>query len=116
MPSLAVTTGHTGLSLALLLAMLHFFCDFGLQSDRMAREKCPGCDVTLAWGWWLVSHAAIHALGVALLTGQPVLGAGEWLLHGLIDRAKCAGRFNLAVDQILHLLCKVLWVCLLPLF
>ena len=25
-----------------LLAMGHFLADFGLQSDRMATEKCPG--------------------------------------------------------------------------
>jgi hypothetical protein len=113
--AMPVITGHTGLSLAILLAMSHFFCDFGLQSDRMAREKCPGCDVTLSWGWWLASHAAIQGLGVALLTGQPLLGLAEWVVHALIDRLKCAGLFNLVVDQTLHLACKLLWVALLPL-
>jgi hypothetical protein len=94
--------------------MTHFLCDFGLQSDRMAREKCPGCDDTLFWGWWMVSHASIHGLGVALLTDRPGLGLAEAVLHAGIDRMKCAGLYNLAVDQTLHLACKVLWVSLLP--
>jgi hypothetical protein len=110
---LPVTTGHSGPSLLLLLAMTHFLCDFGLQSDRMAREKCPGCDNTLFWGWWLAAHASIHGLGVALITGHPWLGLAEAVFHAGIDRMKCAGWFNLTVDQVLHLSCKVLWCVLL---
>ncbi|MEB3322380.1 MAG: DUF3307 domain-containing protein [Synechococcaceae cyanobacterium] len=109
-----VITGHSGPSLLLLLAMAHFLCDFGLQGDRMAREKCPGRDVTLFWGWWLLSHSAIHGLAVALLTDRPLLGLAEAVLHAGIDRLKCAGCYNLAVDQVLHLACKALWVALLP--
>jgi hypothetical protein len=96
-----------------LLLMAHFLCDFGLQSDRMAKEKCPGCDPTLPWGWWLTAHAAIHGLAVALLTGLPVLGLAEMAVHALIDHTKCAGRISLRTDQILHLLCKALWVAVL---
>jgi hypothetical protein len=96
-----------------LLWMAHFLCDFGLQSDRMAREKCPGCDATLPWGWWLTAHSAIHGLAVALLTGLPVLGLVEMAVHALIDHSKCAGRISLRVDQALHLLCKALWVVVL---
>ena len=95
-----------------LLVMAHFLGDFGLQSDRMAVEKCPGCDRTLPWPWWLTAHAAIHGLLVALLTGLPLLGLAEWLLHAVIDLFKCRGRYSLAVDQLLHLLCKLLWVLL----
>jgi hypothetical protein len=93
--------------------MAHFLCDFGLQSDRMAREKCPGCDSTLPWGWWLTAHAAIHGLAVALLTGLPPLGVAEMAIHALIDHSKCAGRISLSVDQTLHMLCKGLWVVVL---
>ncbi len=96
-----------------LLLMAHFLCDFGLQSDRMAREKCPGCDSTLPWGWWLTAHAAIHGLAVALLTGLPPLGVAEMAIHALIDHSKCAGRISLSVDQSLHMLCKGLWVVVL---
>lgn len=96
-----------------LLLMAHFLCDFGLQSDRMAKEKCPGCDRTLHWGWWLTAHVSIHGLAVALLTGLPALGLAEMAVHALIDHSKCAGRINLRTDQILHLLCKALWVAVL---
>lgn len=100
------------LDLALLLAMGHFVGDFGLQGDRMAREKCPGQGTTLPWGWWLAAHAGIHAFLVAWLTGIPLLGLAEWLLHGLIDLGKCRRRYGIGVDQLLHLLCKLIWALL----
>lgn len=98
------------LDLLILLALAHFVCDFGLQTDRMAREKIAGGDVTLNWRWWLVSHAATHGLAVALLTGIPLLGLAETVLHAIIDWSKGRLRFSLALDQSLHLACKLLWV------
>ena len=96
-------------NLFLLLAMGHFVGDFGLQSDRMAREKCPGCGQTLSWQWWLVAHAAIHGFLVAVITGIPLLGVAEWIVHMAIDIAKCRKLLSLRMDQVLHLACKVLW-------
>jgi Protein of unknown function (DUF3307) len=101
-----------GLNLFALLAMAHFLADFGLQNDRMAVEKCPGKDVTLPWQWWLGSHAAIHGFFVAVITGVPLLGVAEWVVHAVIDIAKCRKRFDLRVDQILHLMSKLVWVVL----
>ena len=69
----------------------------------------PGCSCTIDWRWWLSAHAGVHAFFVVLITGIPLLGLGEWLLHALIDLGKCRRRYNLAVDQGLHLLCKLLW-------
>jgi hypothetical protein len=40
------------LNLLALLCMGHFLGDFGLQSDRMALEKCPGCSESMNWRWW----------------------------------------------------------------
>ena len=102
----------TDTALFALLAMGHFLGDFGLQSDRMAVEKCPGRDPTLPWQWWLTAHAAIHGFLVAVLTGMPLLGLAEWLAHALIDHLKCRGWFGLGPDQGLHLLCKLVWVLL----
>ena len=99
----------SGLQLFALLAMGHFVGDFGLQSDRMAVEKCAGRDVTLPWPWWLTAHAAIHGFLVALITGLPLLGLAEWVAHALVDIGKCRGRYGLGADQGLHLLCKLLW-------
>lgn len=112
--SAAVGPGlSSGLQVFALLAMGHFLGDFGLQSDRMAVEKCRGKDHTLPWQWWLISHAAIHALLVSVLTGFVWLGVAEWALHILIDYGKCRHRYGLGVDQLLHLSCKALWVVLL---
>ncbi|WP_411868664.1 DUF3307 domain-containing protein [Vulcanococcus limneticus] len=93
-----------------MLAMGHCVGDFGLQSDRMATEKCPGKGVTLGWGWWLVAHAGIHGFLVGWITGLPLLGVAEWLVHSLIDIGKCRHLYRLPMDQALHLLCKVVWV------
>jgi len=93
-----------------LLLMGHFLGDFVLQHDRMAVEKCPGCDSTLSWRWWLTGHAASHGLIVALLTGVAGLGVAEWIAHWLIDWLKCRLRMSLALDQALHILCKLVWV------
>lgn len=102
------------LGLLLLLVFAHFIGDFVLQSDRMAREKCPSRGGAVPWGWWLAAHGSTHGMAVALLTGAPLLGLAEALLHALIDRLKCAGRIGLPMDQVLHLACKALWVALLP--
>jgi hypothetical protein len=99
-------------NLFLMLAMAHFVGDFGLQSDRMAREKCPGCGVTLGWGWWLTSHAAIHGFLVGMVTQSPLLGAAEWIVHVLIDVGKCRRLWTLSFDQALHIICKLLWAWL----
>jgi hypothetical protein len=100
----------TPAEMLLWLLLVHFLCDFGLQSDRMAREKCSGCDATLPWGWWLTAHASIHGLGVGVVTGSPSLALAELLLHALIDRLKCQRCYGITADQLLHLACKLLWV------
>jgi hypothetical protein len=100
------------LNLFLMLAMAHFVGDFGLQSDRMAQEKCPGHGVTLNWGWWLTAHAAIHGFLVALVTQMPLLGLGEWLVHMVIDIGKCKRYWRLSFDQALHIATKLIWAYL----
>ena len=100
------------LQLFILLILGHFVADFPLQGDRMAVEKCPGKDVVLNWRWWLSSHAATHGFVVAILTGFPVLGLCEMLIHGLIDYGKCRHRYSIVTDQLLHLGCKAGWAAL----
>ncbi|MCP9923374.1 DUF3307 domain-containing protein [Synechococcus lacustris] len=100
------------INLLLLLLMGHFLGDFALQNGRMAREKCPGPNHSLPWGYWLTAHGAIHGLIVALLTGIPLLGLAEWLVHMLIDWGKCRNFYRLPVDQSLHLASKAIWALL----
>jgi hypothetical protein len=42
-----------------------------------------------------------------------MLGLAEWVLHWLIDWGKCQKRYNLSVDQALHLACKALLVAVI---
>jgi hypothetical protein len=99
----------SGSGLFLTLAMGHCLGDYAFQSDRMAVEKCAGCDQTLPWYWWLGAHAGIHGFLVTAITGLPWLGLAEWILHSFIDYCKCHRRYGLAMDQCLHLVCKLIW-------
>ena len=96
--------------LLILLFLGHFLADYPLQGDKMAIEKCPGCDATMDWRWWLMAHTATHGFVVALLTGVPLLGLAEMVAHFVIDYGKCRFRYSLLVDQILHWVCKLAWV------
>lgn len=98
--------------MVLMLVFAHFVCDFALQSDRMALEKQPGRDQTLPWGWWLTAHGATHGMAVAWISGWPLLGLLEAMAHALIDWCKGRWRWSMAVDQSLHLGCKLVWVSL----
>ena len=98
------------LDLFILLILGHFLADYPLQGDKMAVEKCPGKDVTLDWRWWLSAHAGTHGFVVALLTGIPLLGVAEMVVHSLIDFGKCRLGYKLIVDQAMHWACKVIWV------
>jgi len=100
------------LELFVMLAMGHCVADYPLQTDRIAVEKCPGRGVTLPWGWWLAAHGGTHGFFVGWITGRPLLGLAEWIVHMAIDFGKCRRCYNLAVDQGLHLLCKLVWAVL----
>jgi len=86
-------------SLLAFLVMGHGLADVPLQSDRIARETCPGRHSTLDWRWWLAAHAGVHVFFVARITGIPLSGLGEWLLQALIDLVTCRRRCTRGVDQ-----------------
>ena len=91
-----------------LLVLSHFVADYPLQSEFMAKHKSPLNSLAAApWGYVLASHAAVHAIGVYLVTGSAVLSVIEFLLHSYIDYGKCLGFFGIHVDQALHLIVKV---------
>ncbi len=102
----------------------HAVADFALQSDSMAKGKNrnssidlskipPGQKLQTVWFYWLTAHAMIHAGAVALATGYVILGIGELILHWIIDWCKCENITTIHIDQILHILCKLLWVYIL---
>lgn len=91
----------------------HAVCDYPLQGDFLARGKnwmhpIPG----VPWLQCLVAHALIHAGAVFAITGRGDLAICEFVLHSLIDFAKCSELFGFNVDQMLHVACKITWALL----
>ena len=105
------------LTLFLLMVFVHFLADYPLQGDFLAKAKnrtAPIPDVP--WRQALGAHAGIHALGVYLITHSVALAVVEWVLHALIDDAKCRGKLTFNQDQFLHIACKAGYLALLCLW
>lgn len=101
------------LALLFWLLVAHALCDYPLQGDFLSRAKShreplPGVPYLIP----LLAHALIHGGAVAFVTGSVWLGIAEAMLHGMIDDMKVYGLFGFAVDQALHVACKVLLVVL----
>ncbi|MEN5207382.1 DUF3307 domain-containing protein [Stenotrophomonas terrae] len=100
-----------------LLIVGHALADYPLQGEFLSRAKnrftpMPG----VPWYQALGAHAVIHGGVVGWVTGSMLLGLLEALSHALIDDLKCGHRISYNVDQLLHVLCKLLWVALLLVF
>lgn len=93
----------------------HAVADYPLQGDWLSKAKNPTlvlvADETI-WPLALLSHAAIHAGAVRLVSGSWLLAAFEFIAHTAIDYSKCRGRIGYNADQALHLACKLVWVIL----
>ena len=102
------------LALFAAFAVVHALADFPLQGDYLARQKSrQQADSRADWIIALTSHSVIHAGGVWLISGSLAFAAAELILHGLIDLGKGEGKYGLAVDQILHLICKLAYALIL---
>ncbi|HAY45204.1 MAG TPA: DUF3307 domain-containing protein [Gammaproteobacteria bacterium] len=97
----------------------HSIADYGLQTDWLEKHKQRSAWAHLPvaqrinWIFPLTAHASIHAGAVAFATGSITLGLAELSAHWLIDFAKGEGKFGFALDQFLHILCKLAWVAIL---
>jgi Protein of unknown function (DUF3307) len=103
----------------------HFFADYPLQSDAIAACKCRKSIHPAAkgvpWFYWLTAHCIVHGAVVGMILrwyGVPEhlatgLAVAEFVVHWVIDLAKCEKWFGIHVDQGLHVLCKLLWWILL---
>ncbi|WP_442683270.1 DUF3307 domain-containing protein [Stenotrophomonas sp. JC08] len=105
------------LQIFLLLIVGHALADYPLQGEFLARAKNRFAPVPgVPWYQALGAHALIHGGVVGVITGSLLLGALEVASHMLIDDRKCAGRISYNADQLLHVLCKLLWVAALLLW
>lgn len=101
----------------LLLLVGHALCDFGLQSEWIAKYKNPanrspappGQTQETIWPYVLGAHAMMHGGAVALVTQRWELGTAEFVVHFLTDYLKCKNVIGLHADQAIHLFSKFLW-------
>lgn len=89
----------------------HCLADYPLQGDFMAKAKSRMQPVT-GFNWWIVmtAHCFIHAGAVAYVTGSVCLGLIEFVLHFIIDDLKTMGKTRFRTGQLLHVLCKILYL------
>ena len=105
------------------LVIGHAIADFPLQGDFLSRGKnrhlpppklADGNESPKRlWIYLMSAHALTHAGFVWLMTGSALLGLVEFVLHWMIDVAKCEQRTNFETDQWLHVLTKALYVAVL---
>jgi len=95
----------------------HALGDYVFQRDIMAKAKSRHTEIHQtsgagfpAWYYWLLAHALVHGGAVFLISGSALLGAIETVLHMIIDFCKCEHWIGLHLDQLLHILCKVIYV------
>ena len=125
LPAPEAVAESPGAALLVFFALLigHALADFAFQPELLALGKNRHADLSRFFGdkptprgLWLhalSAHSLIHAGAVWLLTGSVVLGAVEFVLHAVIDFAKCEGKYTFVLDQTLHHICKLLYVALL---
>jgi hypothetical protein len=88
----------------------HAVADYPLQGDFLAKAKNMTAPIT-GVPWWIAmsAHCLIHSGAVMLVTHQIPLAIAEFGLHFCIDVLKCRGETNFELDQLMHVLCKVIW-------
>jgi hypothetical protein len=85
----------------------HYLGDFALQNDFVAKFKAPGS--APFWFHVMTGHCAIHAGIVFMATHNPVASVGEFIAHFLTDSLKCKGTLSFNQDQLIHIVCKIIW-------
>jgi hypothetical protein len=98
----------------------HAVCDFVLQGEVMGSGKSRRKNLRAQhgpefppWYFWLLAHSFTHGGAVYLISGLWQLGALETVLHCIIDHMKCEQRISFHQDQLLHIVCKILYIALL---
>lgn len=93
------------------LVVGHCLADYPLQGDFLANAKNPDSDLgKLFWKHALFAHSMIQAGFVLLFTGSVHLAIAEALIHAWTDYGKCKKYISLNQDQLIHIVCKLIWV------
>ena len=88
----------------------HALADYPLQGDFLAKAKNRKAPIPgVPWYQALGAHAIIHGAAVAIITGKPVLGVAEAVVHAITDDLKCRGKLTYNQDQAIHVACKAIW-------
>ena len=98
--------------LMILFILCHALADYPLQGDYLSKAKAgliPGANRHYA----LFMHSSIHAGLVFLISHSYIITAGELLIHYVTDELKVKHKISYALDQAIHLTCKVIWAALL---
>lgn len=125
LPAATAVTGNPAAAAVVFFALLigHAVADFPLQGEFLARAKNRHSDLSDVFGkipvpkhlWChaLTAHSLVHAGTVWLITGSVALGVTECVVHWWVDLAKCEQRTSFDVDQLLHVLTKLVFAGLL---
>ena len=93
------------------LLVSHALCDYPLQGDFLAKAKNHKNGIIgVPFYIPLVCHSLIHSGGVYFCTGNIHFAFTELFLHTIIDYFKCDGAFGFQTDQILHVICKLIYL------
>lgn len=93
-----------------LLIAGHALADYPLQGDFLAKAKNRKAPIPgVPWYQAMAAHSIIHGGLVGIITGSIYLGVAEIVAHWIIDDAKCLRWISFNQDQLMHLLCKVVW-------
>lgn len=112
---------HTSLEALQVIFLLfagHALMDYPLQGEFLSTCKNrhllyklqdPSRPVQI-WPVCMTAHCLIHGATVWAITGCFVVGCIEFVLHWIIDYAKCENWTTLNQDQALHCICKIGYV------
>lgn len=111
-------TSYEAIQVLFLLFAGHAVMDYPLQGEFLSTCKNrhllhklqdPSRPRSI-WPWCMTAHCLIHALAVWVITGCFITSLVEFVLHWIIDFAKCENLTTFNQDQALHYLCKIAYV------
>lgn len=92
------------------LIFVHCLADYPLQGEFLAKAKDRTSDLgKIFWRHALFAHSMIHAGMVTLVTNSIILGMCEFFVHAITDDLKCRKKISMAIDQTIHIGCKLVW-------